>query len=90
MKEFELFHIALPENYIINVRIAATNNQLPNNITLQELYTWLGCNFFVSCIERVSDEEDWKSTKSISDEVDAHVRLIPYMAKAHIYKFQQW
>ncbi len=81
MSEFDLFRMAFPEAYIIDVIIPATNDKLTNHMTLQEFYCWLGCNFIMCCFEGVANREEWWSTKAISIDEGAPFRLTPYMAK---------
>ena len=67
MDELELFRLCLPEQWVKEVLIPATNKNLKEEeIDLQDFYVYLGCHFFMACFEGVSDRRQWWSSKEIS------------------------
>ena len=56
MTELSLFRMTFPEKWVRGVFIPATNEKISgDDITLQELYVYLGCHFFMACFEEISD-----------------------------------
>ena len=56
MTELSLYRMAYPEQWMWCVFVPATNTEISgDNITLQELYVYLGCQFFMACFEGISD-----------------------------------
>jgi hypothetical protein len=53
MTEFELFQMALPEDFVKDVIIPTTNDNLGSLLMLGEFYKWLGCNFFMACFQGI-------------------------------------
>ena len=82
MSEIELFQMAFPEKFIVDVVIPATNKTLEKPMTIQEFYVWLGCQFFMACFEGVADREDWWSGKPILKRSGAPFRLNKYIKKS--------
>ncbi len=81
--KIELFQMAFPEKFIVDVAISAANNKLEKPMTLQEFYTWLGCQFFMACFEGVTDRKDWWSGKPILKQSGAPFQLNEYFKKSH-------
>ena len=54
-----------PEKWVRDVLIPATNEEIVgDDITLQKLYVYLGCHFFMACFEEISDRILWWSPKT--------------------------
>ena len=52
MTELFLFRMELPEKWVRDVLIPATNEEISGDgITLKEFYVYLGCHFFMACFE---------------------------------------
>ncbi len=49
--EFELFRMTMPEQYIRDVVLPATNVFLTETLMISEFYKWLGCHFFMACFQ---------------------------------------
>jgi hypothetical protein len=64
--EFELFRMTMPEQYIRDVVLPATNVFLTKTLTISEFYKWLGCHFFMACFQGIQDRDKWWSTAPIS------------------------
>jgi len=45
MNELDLFRVCFPEQFVLDVIIPQTNNNLGTPIDLHEFYVWLGCIF---------------------------------------------
>ena len=57
MAELSLFRMAFPEQWVRDVLIPATNEEIAgDDITLQEFYVYLGCHFFMTRFEGISDQ----------------------------------
>ncbi len=67
MTEFAVFRMCFPEDYLKTVVIPATNAHLPgDSLTLNELYVWLGCRFFMACYVGDFEMRTWWSKKQVS------------------------
>ncbi|KAL3811352.1 hypothetical protein ACHAXA_000768 [Cyclostephanos tholiformis] len=62
MTEFELFRMAFPEDFVKDVIIPRTNDNLGLPLMLGEFYKWLGCNFFMACFQGIPDRKCWTPT----------------------------
>ena len=49
-------------------------------MTLQDLYVWLGCHFFMSCFEGIEKNKMWWSEKSINMFEGSPFRFSEYMS----------
>jgi hypothetical protein len=47
--------MCMPEKFIREVVIPATNVALMLHLTISEFYKWLGCHFFMACFQGVAD-----------------------------------
>ena len=52
--------------YIQDVVIPATNAHLTSETNMKEFVVWLGCVFFMSCYQGITDQHLWWSLQSIS------------------------
>ena len=86
MGELDLFRMAFPEKFIVDVILPASNKNIIQPISLQEFYVWLGCQFFMACFEGIANREDWWSTKPILPREGAPFRLYDYMQKSRFLK----
>ena len=60
MTELSLFRMAFPEKWVRGVLVSATKEEISgDDIILQEFYVYLGCHFFMECIEGISDWRLW-------------------------------
>ena len=75
MTEFELFRMAFPEDFVKDVIIPRTNDNLGSPLMLGEFYKWLGCNFFMACFQGIPDRKCWWSKEAISPYSGAPFRL---------------
>ncbi|KAL3810770.1 LOW QUALITY PROTEIN: hypothetical protein ACHAXA_001595, partial [Cyclostephanos tholiformis] len=75
MTEFELFQMAFPEDFVKDVIIPQTNDNLGSPLMLGEFYKWLGCNFFMACFQGIPDRKCWWSKEAISPYSGAPFRL---------------
>ena len=67
MTDLSLFKMAFPEQWVRDVLIPATNEEITGDkITLQEFYVYWGCYFFMDCFERISDRRLWWSPQPVS------------------------
>ena len=67
MMEISVFGVVLPEQWVRDVLILETNEEIAGDyITLQELYVYLVCHFFMACFEVISDQRLWWSPKPVS------------------------
>ena len=81
MTELSLFRMALPEKWVRDVLIPATNEEISrDDITLKELYVYLGCHFFMACFEGTSDQIFWWSPKPLSIQEGAPFQMQKYMS----------
>ena len=81
MTELSLFRMAFPEQWVRDVLIPATNEEISgDDITLKEFYVYLGCHFFMACFEGISDRRLWWSPKPVSIREGSPFRLQKYMA----------
>ena len=56
MKELAQFRMCFPEQWVKEVVIPATNNEINGDpLTLSEFYVYLGCHFFMTCFRIISD-----------------------------------
>ena len=56
MDELQLFRMAMPEEWVVDVALPATNAIIEGEkISVQDFYCFLGCHFFMACFEAVSD-----------------------------------
>jgi hypothetical protein len=51
--EFELFRMALPEEFVERVMLPMMNATLRVPLSIGEFYKWLGCKFFMACFQVV-------------------------------------
>ena len=80
MKGLSLFRMAFPEQFVRDVLIPATNEEISGGgINLQEFYVYLGCHFFMECFEEISDRRLWWSPKPVSIQEGYLFRLQKYM-----------
>ena len=79
--EFELFRMTMPEQFIQDVVLPATNVFLTDEMTMGEFYKWLGCHFFMACFQGIKDRNDWWSTAPIDMFSGAPFRLNEFMTK---------
>ena len=78
--ELSLFRMALPEQWVRGVLIPATDEEiLGDNITLQELYVFLGCHFFMACFEGIYYRRFCWFPKTVSIRERSPFRLQKYM-----------
>ena len=81
MKELSLFSMALPEQWVRDVLIPATNEEISRkDINLKEFYVYLGCHFFMAYFEGISDRILGWSPKLVSIWERSPFRLQKYMA----------
>ena len=81
MTELSLFRMAFPEQWVRDVLIPATNEEISGeNITLKEFYVYLGYHFFMACLWGISDRRLWWSPKPVSSQEVPPFRLQKYMA----------
>ena len=81
MMELSLFRMKLPEKYVRDVLIPATNEESSGDeITLKEFYLYLGCHFFMACFKVISDRRLWWYPKPVSIREGSPFRLHKYMA----------
>ena len=69
----------MPEDFIREVILPATNVHLFPHLTMQEFYKWLGCHFFMSCFQGIDNRDAWWSHQPISMFEGAPFRLHEYM-----------
>jgi len=81
MSEFDLFRMCMPEQFIRDVVLPATNEILQPHLSISEFYVWIGCNFFMSCFQGISNQELWWSLSPISMFSGAPFRLNEYMSR---------
>ena len=73
--------MAFPEQWVRDVLIPATNEDISGEeINLKEFYVYLGCHFFMSCFEGISDRRLWWSPKPVSSQEGAPFWMQKYMA----------
>ncbi|KAL3809499.1 hypothetical protein ACHAXA_009735 [Cyclostephanos tholiformis] len=75
MSEFELFRMAFLEDFVKDVIIPRTNDNLGSPLMLGEFYKWLRCNFFMACFQGIPDRKCWWSKEAISPYSGAPFRL---------------
>ena len=81
MDELALFRMCFPEQWVKDVLIPATNNEIEGDaLTLSQFYVYLGCHFFMACFEGISDRRLWWSSKPITIEEGAPFRLQEYIS----------
>ena len=81
MDELEVFRMAMPEEWVVDVVLPATNEIIDGEkLTLQDFYCFLGCHFFMCCFEGISDRNLWWSPKAIAIDEGAPFRLNNYMS----------
>ena len=69
MDELALFWMCFPEQWVKDVLIPATNNEIEGDaLTISELYVYLGCHFFVAYFEGISNRRLLWSSKPITIE----------------------
>jgi hypothetical protein len=56
----------MPEQYIRDVVLPATNVFLTETLMISEFYKWLGCHFFMACFQGIQDRDEWWSMAHIS------------------------
>ena len=64
--ELQLFMMAFPVKFLIDVLLPMANQSMMNEMDLSEFFVWLGCIFFMACHPGVSDRRLWWSKKEIS------------------------
>ena len=79
--EFHLFRMCMPEQFIRDVVLPATNEKLTPHLSISEFYVWIGCNFFMACFQGISDRELWWSSSPVSMFSGAPFRLNEYMSR---------
>ena len=81
MDELELFRMAMPEEWVVDVVLPATNAIIEGDkLSLQDFYCFVGCHFFMACFEGISDRRLWWSSKPITIDEGAPFRLNNYMS----------
>ena len=81
MTELSLFRMAFPEQWVRDVLISATNEEISGDeIALKEFSVYLGCHFFMACFEGISDRRFRWYPKPVSIREGAPFRLQKYMA----------
>ena len=81
MTELSLFRMAFTEQWVRDVLIPATNEEISgDNITLQELYVHLECHLSMACFEGISDHRLCWYPKLVSIPEGAPFWLQKYMA----------
>ena len=81
MTDIYLFRIAFSDQWVRDVLIPATNKEISgDNITLQELYVYLGCPFFMACFEGIYDWRLCCSPKPVSIREVSPFWMQKYMA----------
>ena len=81
MTELSLFRMEFPEQWVRDVLILATNDEISgDDITLQEFYMYSGCHFFMACFEGIYDRRLSWSPKLVSNREESPFRLQKYMA----------
>ena len=79
--ELSIFRMALPEKWVRDVLIPATNEGISGDgITLKDFYVYLGCHFFMACFEGISDRRLWWYPKPVSIWEIFPFRLHKYIA----------
>jgi hypothetical protein len=81
MSSFDLFRMTMPEQFIRDVIIPATNVMLRDPLTISEFYKWLGCQFYMACFQGVSDRKLWWSSQPIDMFSGAPFRLNQFMTR---------
>ncbi len=81
MNELDIFWMCFPEQFVINVIIPQTNQNLGMPINLQEFYVWLGCIFYMARWQGIGDLDEWWSSDPIDQFKGAPFRLNAYMSK---------
>ena len=62
MSEFNMFRMCFPDNYIWEIVVPMTNRYIDGpNMTLHDLYVWLGCHFFMAGFEGTENNKMWWS-----------------------------
>ncbi len=64
--KLDIFRMCMPEDFIREVILPATNVHLFPRLTMQEFYKWLGCHFFMSCFQGIDNQDAWWSHQPIS------------------------
>ncbi|EED93204.1 predicted protein [Thalassiosira pseudonana CCMP1335] len=83
MDVLAVFRMCMPERYIREVCIPATNVHIVGErLTLPEFYRWLGCRFFMACFVGVCSNENWWSQKPIDQFDGAPFRLNDVMSRS--------
>jgi len=81
MNELDLFRMCFPEQFVIEVIIPQTNQNLATPINLQEYYVWLGCIFYMACWQGIGDRDEWWTSDPINPFKGAPFRLNAYMSR---------
>ena len=81
MNELDLFRMCFPEQFVIEVIIPQTNQNLATPINLQEYYVWLGCIFYMACWQGIGDRDEWWTSDPIDPFKGAPFRLNAYMSR---------
>ena len=80
INKLALFRMCFPEDWVRDVVIPASNPEIEGeDMTLRELYVYLGCHFLMACFEGISGRRLWWSPKEVLIKVGAPFRLQPYM-----------
>ena len=58
MDELELFIMSFPVTYLKEVVMVQANKHLDTPTTVSELFTWMGCLFFMACHPGVSSAQE--------------------------------
>ncbi|KAL7478170.1 hypothetical protein ACHAW6_003948 [Cyclotella cf. meneghiniana] len=75
------FRMCMSEDFNLHMMIPATNKHIKGEqLTLPELYKWLGCCFFMACFVGISPMMVWRSKKPISMFEGAPFRLNEVMS----------
>ena len=81
MDEFSCFRMCMPEQFIRDTIIPATNKKiLGDPLTLSEFYKWLGIRFYMACFVGVTPINLWWSTKDVDRYEGAPFRLNDIMS----------
>ena len=76
-----MFRMCFPDNYIWEVVVPMTKRYIDGpNMTLQDLYVWLGYHFFMAGFEGIEKNKMWWSEKNINMFEGAPFRLLEYMS----------
>jgi hypothetical protein len=81
MDLLSIFQMCMPEKYIIDTCIPATNQFIEGEkLTLCEFYQWLGCRFFMACFFGVNSMDLWRRQNPVNQIQGAPFRLNDVMS----------